>query len=97
MMMYKDKYADTGDKPQNGPAPMPDEDDLFDFLSDKDMPELSAEDLVKILAEEIQDIPLEDPAQVQQEEEIPVVPSRREQRYAAAAERRRKQKRNHNI
>ena len=102
--MYKGKYADNGNKVKETKPVLQEEPDIFDFLKDTSMPELTAEKLPElteetssdILLKEACDLPLEDPAQVQQEP-IPVIPDRRAQRMAAAAEFKRRRARNSRI
>ena len=94
--MYTGKYTKPGNKPQETPVVVPEDDDIFNFFTEKAMPELAVEDLPEISVEETSNISLEDPAEVQQEE-APVIPERKAQRMAASAERRRKRARNSRI
>ena len=94
--MYKGKYTATEHKTQETPVPVLEEEDIFDFLSDKPMPELTTEEMPEISAEETIAIPLETPDEVPVEEP-PAVPEWKAQRARAAAERKRKCKRNSRI
>ena len=94
--MYKEKYTEPVNKPQEHPVPVLEEEDFFDFLNDKSMPELAAEELQELSVEDTLDIPLEDPAEVQPEEP-PAIPEWKTKRMAASAARKRKRARNSRI
>lgn len=91
--MSKDVYADPGNQPQEIPSADQEELDIFDFLNDKSMTELASADLPEISIEEAMNIPLEDPALIEQEEPV-TMPEWKVQRKAAERERKRKKKRN---